>query len=466
MKIRYIILLISLFSFQACNDWLEVDPRTQQKVDKMFASQKGFQDALTGAYLELVHNESYGQFLTQSKIENLVNFWTTASGSGEQALSLHNYANDDAASLIQRIYARQYKAILAVNSILDHIEDNSEILSTGGYECIKGECLAIRAMCHFDLLRLFGPVPGQEDNSPILTYMTTIGTELHPLDTYSTLKTNILNDLLAAEELLQQKRDMGSDVDIAYYKDQTTRINVYAVKSILAQAYLWFGENQTANDYAMEVIHAVENGDLACRIGTAADMDASDHMLTPENIFALSRFDAYSRYMALFEGHVLYKGTNEALIKNDIFESSGTDIRELNLWKQVSASNQAQFYITTKYFAFQNPSNLDRVMNYIPLIRLSQIYFIAVETGGATPENQALWDEFTTKRNIENVELPTDTYELRNILLKEYRKEFYAEGKAFYFYKRHNLPKEEFLWAQADLNLNYVLPLPKTEIVQ
>ncbi|MFV0591288.1 MAG: RagB/SusD family nutrient uptake outer membrane protein [Draconibacterium sp.] len=467
MKIRYtILLLLSLFIFQSCNDWLDVDPRTQQKVDKMFASQKGYQDALTGVYLELVHNESYGQFLTQSKIENLVNFWTTNAGSGEEALSLHNYKNDDAAAFIKRIYARQYKAILGANSILEHIEDNSEILSTGGYESIKGECLAIRALCHLDLLRLFGPVPGQEDNTPILTYMTTVSAELHPLDTYSTIKTKILDDLFLAEELLQKKKDMQDDITVDYYADQPVRINVFAVKSILAQAYLWFGEKQNANNYAWEVIHAAENVELGCSLGEASDMDEFDYMLTPEFIFALSRFDAYARYQALFEGHALYKGINESFIKNDIFESSGTDIRELNLWKQVIASNQAQYYITTKYFAFEDPGQFDRDLYFIPIIRLSEIYFIAVETGGATPENQALWDEFTTSRNIENVTLPTDNTELSNLLLKEYRKEFYAEGKAFYFYKRHNIQKDNFLWAQAQLNVNYVLPLPNTEVVQ
>ncbi len=448
----------------SCNEWLEVNPRTEKRIDRMFDSQEGFQDALTGAYLELIHDHSYGEYLTKSKIENLVNFWTTAANSGEKALSIHNYEHSKAKTLIEQIYARQYKAILAVNAILERVDDSKGILSLGGYQCIKGESLAIRAMCHFDLLRLFGPIPGREDDSPVLSYMTTVNTKFHPLDDYEILKTAILNDFLQAEQLLSEKHEMIDEIAINYYRNHKTRIDKYAVKALLARAYLWFGNTKKANQYAMEIIAAVEAADLDCRIGEDADMAEFDYMLTPEHIFALSRTDAYSKYVSIFQGFALYKGSNEALIKNDLYGSSGTDIRELNLWEQLSARNQAQYYVTKKYFAHEKPGREDRKLEFIPIIRLSEIYFIAIETGGANPENQALWDAFTTARNVENVALPSNLLELQNLLLKEYRKEFYGEGLAFYLYKRLNLPKEQFLWPQESLNVNYVLPLPVTEI--
>lgn len=47
-------------------------------------------------------------------------------------------------------------------NILDHIHaDNGVLLTPGMYEIIRGECLALRAFLHFDLMRLFGPVPGR-----------------------------------------------------------------------------------------------------------------------------------------------------------------------------------------------------------------------------------------------------------------------------------------------------------------
>ncbi len=56
---------------------------------------------------------------------------------------------------------------------------------------------------------------------------------------------------------------------------------------------------------------------------------------------------------------------------------------------------------------------------------------------------------------------------LKDEVMKEYRKEFYAEGQAFFNYKRMNLPKNKILYAStsASVVLNYVVPLPKTELI-
>ncbi len=466
MKTKYILLLLSCCSLLACTDWLDVNPRTEKKVDEMFSSQRGFQDALTGAYLELLHKNSYGEYLTKSKIEYLVNFWTSDKGSDNEALSLHNYEHSGAEGIIERMYAQQYKVILAVNAILEHIDEKEKLFSTGGYNSIKGECLAIRAMCHFDLLRLFGPVPGEDDNTPVLSYVKTVGVNLHPLNTYNEIKEEILKDFLLAEELLIKKDAVLDEITDTYYDNNKIRINSYAVKALLARTYLWFGETQKANDYAMELISAVETGEFSCRLGTSADMGGADYVLTPEHIFSLYCFDAYQKYIDLFKGHVLFKGSNERLIKDDLFGNTGTDIREQNLWERINTDNQAQYYITKKYYAIEKPSFVDKELNYIPIIRLSEIYFIAIETGGAIEKNQELWDAFTSSRNIENSQLPLDSVELQDLLLKEYRKEFYGEGLAFYFYKRNNLSADKMLWRQAELTLNYTLPLPKTEIIQ
>ena len=51
-------------------------------------------------------------------------------------------------------------------------------------EIIKGECLAMRAYCHFDLLRLFGPMPTRTTASKILLYVTKVGIEYNTHHSY------------------------------------------------------------------------------------------------------------------------------------------------------------------------------------------------------------------------------------------------------------------------------------------
>ena len=47
-NIIYSLSLFLLLSLSACNQWLEVEPKTEIKSDKMFENETGFRDALIG----------------------------------------------------------------------------------------------------------------------------------------------------------------------------------------------------------------------------------------------------------------------------------------------------------------------------------------------------------------------------------------------------------------------------------
>ena len=76
MKIRFYILTCLLFGgLVSCNDWLDVKPETEMTLEEMYADQQGFQDALTGAYLELKNSSAYGTELMYGTIEYLAQHW-------------------------------------------------------------------------------------------------------------------------------------------------------------------------------------------------------------------------------------------------------------------------------------------------------------------------------------------------------------------------------------------------------
>ena len=77
MKIRFYILTCLLFGgLVSCNDWLDVKPETEMTLEEMYADQQGFQDALTGAYLELKNSSAYGTELMYGTIEYLASIGT------------------------------------------------------------------------------------------------------------------------------------------------------------------------------------------------------------------------------------------------------------------------------------------------------------------------------------------------------------------------------------------------------
>ena len=59
------------FSFCSCSEWLDVQPKTEVKQDKMFESESGFKDALIGCYMLMGESSLYGQELTYTFLEVL-----------------------------------------------------------------------------------------------------------------------------------------------------------------------------------------------------------------------------------------------------------------------------------------------------------------------------------------------------------------------------------------------------------
>lgn len=88
--------------------------------------------------------------------------------------------------------------------ILEQIDARQDVFEPGMYEIIKGEALAMRAYCHFDLLRLFGPMPTRTSTGKILPYVTTVGIDYHTHHTYQEFTELLKNDLIDAEGLLKQ----------------------------------------------------------------------------------------------------------------------------------------------------------------------------------------------------------------------------------------------------------------------
>lgn len=457
---------MSTLLLTACGDWLTVSPKTEKPTKDLFTTESGFKDALIGVYIELINDNSYGEAMTMSKVEYLANFWNITANSGEQALAAHNYSDGKAETIIANIYNQHYKVILGVNAILEHIDNNKSIFSKASYETIKGEALAIRALCHLDLLRLWGPVPTEATNTPILSYVEVVTKDLIMPVNFKTYKAKLLSDLQQAYDLLKISSEMQNEVDDDFFKTRTIRMNYLGVKALQARAYLWFGENGKANECAMNVLENRANDRdeaMRFRLGTAEDFAKKDYVLTKEHLFCLYRLDMYTKYMSLFQGHILYKDSKETTVKKDIYGNTGSDIRELNLWELIEVDTKDKFYVSKKYTNYEKVTSTQPDYKYIPIIRLSEIYLIAIETGIGGAISQTLWEEYLVSRNLSVSALPSDLESLQEKMVAEYRKEFYGEGQAFYIYKRFNLASNKFLWAPKAIN--YVLPLPKTEII-
>lgn len=471
IKFSAIIFAVSLCTV-SCKKYLEVNPKTEVTKDLLFEKESGFQDALAGVYIQLKEDNGYGKAMTMTTIEDLVSSWDATTNSSAYWLGLYNYEESQAETAMNNIYRQLYKVIGSINGILMHIDNKKQIFSPGMYELIKGECLALRAYCHFDLLRLFGPVPTQPAIGNNLPYVKVLSKNQNALLSFEAYKIELLNDLEEAEKLL--KDDPFTKYSMAEFKNGTynpindfssfryLRMNYYAVKGLQARVYLWFKEDSKAYDAAKVVIDAKNSdGSAKFRLGRATDMAAKDYVLTAEHVFGLHDFQLYTKYQSMFPTGNVKKGANETLIRDHLYGNTGTDIREANLWEIVTNSSISS-YVMKKYQVPAAISVSTPDIHQIPMIRISEMYLIAMEAG-PSPEAQLLWEEFKNSRNFTGAVLSHDPEQKTTQLISEYRKEFYGEGQAFFAYKRVNAPKSEVLFIPPNVTPNYLPPMPKIE---
>ena len=157
---------------------------------------------------------------------------------------------------------------------------------------------------------------------------------------------------------------------------------------------------------------------------------------------------------------------------NQLFDGQDVsqNLRAVNIWERTQDAGGTQYCDFRKYrqpSADDVPdSQADRWMlkyQLIPMIRLSEMYLIAMETANSLEEANALYRTYMQARAVP-VSVDLTQSELDAEILKEYRREFWGEGQMFYTYKR--LGTEEMLWKtdRAVTENDYIVPLPSTEL--
>ncbi|SMC87337.1 RagB/SusD family nutrient uptake outer membrane protein [Pedobacter nyackensis] len=466
LKYIIVVLLLPALTNTSCKDYLNVKPKTEMTQEELFSTEGGFKDALNGVYIQMKGTNVYGRDMTMTTIEHLISSWdgdAIISTKVPYKLAHFNYTDVDAERSLSAIYGAEYKIIASINAILDHIDENRFVFrSPGVYETVKAECLAMRAYCHLDILRLFGPIPTDVNTGNKLAYVIHLSKTPNPLLSFAAFQEALLKDLDEAERLVKDIDPIVKNIapTDAYFANRNLKMNYYAVKALQARAYLWFNNKGKAYECAKMVIDAKDsNGNPMFRLGKLADMSAKDYVLTCEHIFGLHDFALYTKYSSLYANGSLRKGSDNSIINSQLYGNTGTDIREANLWELITLPQSVlQGYVLKKYKVDESGTNFKQ----IPLLRISEMYMIAIETGQAA-DAQLLWTTFRSARGLQQNTLPADPVLIQNELLKEYRKEFYAEGQAFFAYKRLNAAQANVLFVPGEATLNYLIPMPKTE---
>ena len=472
---KKIIIIIALFlSLTSCNEWLDIQPELEIRGEKMFETEQGYKDVLTGVYVRMASSSLYGLSTTMQLPEFMAQHWDVRSDL-ETHLSDFDFTQTDSEAKLETIWVQYYQCIVNLNSILEKIDENEDLFRSGNYELIKGEALGLRAFLHFEVLRYWGDVPEDiETGSIAIPYMKKVTKDPNSLVslTYQEVLDNILNDLTEAESLLADDPILSFSPDVLntptaennlvvgddfhYYRQ--VRFNIFAVKATLARYYLWLGNTSTAAEYAMEVINATESEEnsLVFTLGTEDDASLGELTFSSEQIFAVNNSSStatlYSPFFDYFKAYTQdYAKLEEAY--EAIIHTSDIRFKNNRLWEVKILPEEFNYF--KKYWKTETTAVED-----VPLIRLAEMYFIVTENG-----NTKLFRDYRIARGLD-ISIDgslTSHEEIMNRLEKEYRKDFYGEGQMFFFYKR--LGYDTFSWPTTiDMEReNYKLPIPETQ---
>lgn len=462
-KKTYIFLIATLL-LVSCNDYLDVQPRSQVEDSELFETESGFKEALAGVYSSMVSTSTYAKEMTYGLMGVLGQEWDFYYSAQYDDAVAYNYDAAYPTNYLRSIWANNYSGIANANNLLAHIDDNPKLFSTDNHDVIKGEALALRAFLHFDLLRCFGVSFAVNPDQPSIPYSTTLSYRVFPQLSVREVATSVLQDLQAAEELLRKSdpivtgREITEANDNGYLMNRQLHLNYYAVKGLESRVYMWIGDYPHALEAANTVINS-GTFDWA----TVANMQAGyDRCLASEHLFALNNLTLTADIANVYfsdDSQYSFAITRDRLL--NYFENATQDYRYTFLFKTGSATHANNRYLT-KYDA-PSGNNL-YYSNKMPLIRASEMYLIRSEVEyrqGDADAARATLNRLRAARNLPALtELPAD-FDLA--LIQEYRRELLGEGQLFFLYKRLN--RQNVLYSDVDMvaTKSYTFPLPITE---
>ncbi len=453
----------------------------------VFESAESFDRILTGCYIEMTQTDLYGSSLTIFDLELASKLYTLAATEAGES-PYYNAANclwdtEDGQRFALDVWGGMYNVIVNLNTVITEIA-NTTLLSADEKSRILAEALTMRAYCHLDLLRIYGPANLAGNSAGLsataIPYVTEVGTGYN-----AHLKTSeVLSKIHADLDMAIEQFNSFNAEEIPSSEMNRGFLTVWAAKAIKGRAYMWEGKYAEA----IEPLESVIKSDRFI-VGVPTERydsydDASIEEWNSMHVFRLDGHDVYNRSsMVDFfflgtqsgnTGNPEYKIVLSGATHGAIYESAtiGTpDFRKTAWWKIDANSGEA---VTLKYETFEEYGYIRSVMydddsskghipNTIPMLKTAEVYYMLVEalvkTNTRLADAKAYLQAVRIKHSLEESTMGSD---LMLEVLKEYHKEFVGDGQLFYLYKRLG---EDTLLKKSFTNSEFVVPIPFEESI-
>ncbi|WP_127126559.1 RagB/SusD family nutrient uptake outer membrane protein [Pseudoflavitalea rhizosphaerae] len=449
----------AIMGLSSCNKQLDLKPSDDIDPSKAFRNVKDVNAGVLGAYSALNYYSSI--FYTTRITDEVMLPSENSTGSG---VATYRWQYDG--TFQHDAYYDNYKAIDRLNRVLAAVDD---IPALAGEETelkaqYKGELLAMRAYCHFELIRNFAS--GYVADSMGVIYMERSELSRPARLSFGATMEKINADLIAAKDLIPASFD------------DNTRITKLAVSAIQARVALYEKNWPNAIKYATEVINGMP---LASR----ANFPKIWHEEAPaEVIWKLKRVpsddetplgNVYTQETFLTNpaGSRIYYAASHEL--TDLFDQTN-DIR-FSSYIVIDPQRLADGKMPNAVIKYTNNGATNRNLVDIKLFRTGEMYLIRSEAYAGDGQLGLGIDDLNDLRAARISGYVDQTFANKDALLaaieKERFKELAFEGHRHHDLRRWNLPitrlPQDAVNALGAVNLpptkaQYRWPIPNSEL--
>lgn len=451
MKIRNI-LSVSLLtlalgvSTTACNDFLDVHPSGEKVEGDLFDTPKGFEEAIYGVYGTMSSTSLYGMDLLWGLTDVMAQDLSSNS-SAMNALRKYDYDNQYVRDRFSGVWTKAYQTIGYANNVIKNLNETS--LSLRHHDTYLGEMLAVRALLHFEMLRMFAPLT---PSATAIPYVETWDFSVKPFLTVAQVTAKIEADLLEAERLLAPVDEplMTYPRDNAQYEAfmnwRETHMNVWAVRALLARLYFYTGSKDKAAVYASKVIDSnvfplADQTEIRSFIAgiispkeTIFGVYAPKYLDTSKaNLYTYSSYQSYIPYDNVTGATYDYPWQN---VFNEDMTDTSQDARIA--WFYQTQTLTKLFKLVDYATIENNDVSQHSEISGVNVMRIAELYLIAAECYLDSDPAKALkyFNDEITSRGLTALSPERGETLTVDRIYNEFHKELFGEGQQWYNMKR------------------------------
>jgi hypothetical protein len=412
---RFIIITLASFLL-SCKKFIEIDPPTDQlATEAVFSDDESAIAAIRGLYSEITKNNVYighGALSVYSAMS--ADELYSNSGNPADLAYVNNSIPANSFPLLNNLWQKGYYHIYQANAILENLTKPNGV-SLAAKNQIAGEARFFRALFHFHLTNLFGPIP------LVMSTDYRNNTDIARSDSVSVYQ-QIVTDLLEAKQL----------VSTGYPSPEKVRVNKWAVSAFLARVYLYQKDWAATEMEASEVINSA-----------AYQLSNLNNAFVPNNSEAILQFiPPITQIWNTSEGFSFLPSSNSVRpsypLTDFLVNAFEPGDERKTAWIKSTVIGTTTYYYPFKYKIKSVTAGAPKT-EYSVVLRLAEQYLIRAEARtqlNKFAEAQADLNTIRKRANLANTSA-NDKASLLQAIEKERQIEFFCEwGHRWFDLKR------------------------------